>query len=324
MVAVPDWRLEALSKMSNTKKIIPAAVEFVDIAGLVKGAAEGQGLGNKFLSHIRETDAIAQVVRMFDDADVLHVDGEVDPLRDIEVINTELALADLESAAKAVQRLEREARTNNKEAQEALGVARKLNDALEKGNQAREVPLDEREQEIAATFQLITMKPILYVLNRKSGTVNIDGEDTERWRVLKNFLDHSNAQYVFVDAGVESELRDIHDDEKDMFRREFGVQESGVDALIRAGYQLLDLISFFTTGVEETRAWTIKRYSTAPIAGAAIHSDFRDKFIRAEVVTTEALLEAGSWSKAREKGTLRTEGKEYVVQDGDVMVFLHS
>lgn len=324
VVAVPDWRLQALSKMSNTRKIIPAAVEFVDIAGLVKGASEGQGLGNQFLAHIRETDAIAQVVRMFDDEDVLHVEGAVDPLRDIEVINTELALADLETVTKRVERLQRDARGNDPVAKEELAAAQKVLATLEKGNQARETILDEREAELIRSMQLITMKPILYVLNRKAGAVNIDAENAERWRELTDFFERTKSHHVFVDAGVEAELSDMHEDDKDIFRREFGVVESGIDALIRGGYELLDLISFFTTGEVETRAWTIRRGAKAPEAGAAIHTDFRDKFIRAEVVTTEALLEAGSWAKAREKGVLRTEGKEYVVQDGDVMVFLHS
>lgn len=323
---MPDSRLHALTDLAHSKKTIPAAVEFVDIAGLVKGAAEGQGLGNQFLAHIRETDAIAQVVRMFDDPDVLHVDGEVDPLRDIEVINTELALADLESLTKRAERLERDARGNDPVAKELLGTVRKLLAVLEHSGQARDavVNLNEREYELAQGLQLITMKPILYVLNRKAGAVNIDAEDGERWRVLQNFFHKTGAHYVFVDAGVEADLRDVGEDEQEMFRREFGILESGVDGLIRAGYRLLDLISFFTTGEDETRAWTIRRGSTAPVAGAAIHSDFRDKFIRAEVVTTHDLLNAGSWGKAREKGVLRTEGKEYIVQDGDVMVFLHS
>jgi len=324
VVAVPDRRLDALSKMSNTQKIVPAAVEFVDIAGLVKGASEGEGLGNQFLTHIREVDAIAEVVRMFDDEDVLHVAGRVEPMQDIEVIDMELTLADLQSAQKRLERLERDSKNGDRDLVAERDVLRKLVPALTQGKAARTVPLDEKEMKIAKTFQFLTMKPILYVLNRKSGCVNVDAENGERWRELRGFLERSGAQYVFVDAGVERELSDVHDDERADFRRELGVADDGIDTLIKAGYSLLDLISFFTTGEKETRAWTIKRGSTAPEAGAAIHTDFKDKFIRAEVVHWDKLLEAGSWSKAREKATLRTEGKDYVVQDGDVMEFLHS
>ncbi|TSC62834.1 MAG: GTP-binding protein YchF [Parcubacteria group bacterium Athens0416_74] len=324
VVAVPDHRLDALSKMSNTQKIVPAAVEFVDIAGLVKGASEGEGLGNQFLTHIREVDAIAEVVRMFDDEDVLHVAGRVEPMQDIEVIDMELTLADLQSAQKRLERLERDSRNGDKDLVAERDVLRKLVPALTQGKAARTVSLDEKEMKIAKTFQFLTMKPILYVLNRKSGCVNVDAENGERWRELQGFLERTGSQYVFVDAGVERELSDVHDDERADFRRELGVADDGIDTLIKAGYSLLDLISFFTTGEKETRAWTIKRGSTAPEAGAAIHTDFKDKFIRAEVVHWDKLLEAGSWSKAREKATLRTEGKDYVVQDGDVMEFLHS
>ncbi len=324
VVPVPDPRLRALAKMSNTQKIVPAIVEFVDIAGLVKGASQGEGLGNQFLTHIREVDAIAQVVRMFDDDDVHHVAGQVDPRQDIEIINMELVLADMQSAEKRLDRVERDSKSGDKELIVERDVLRKIVPILRAGKAARTVVLDEKEMMIAKAMQLLTMKPILYVLNRKSGTVNVDAEKGERWRELREFLDSENAGYVMVDAGVENELADVHDDERADFRRELGVADDGLDALIKAGYTLLDLISFLTTGEKETRAWTIKRGSTAPEAGAAIHSDFRDKFIRAEVVRWDVLLEAGSWSKARDKGVLRTEGKEYVVADGDVMEFLHS
>ncbi|MEK7133942.1 MAG: redox-regulated ATPase YchF [Patescibacteria group bacterium] len=324
IVAVPDHRLQALAKMSNTQKIVPAIVEFVDIAGLVKGASQGEGLGNQFLTHIREVDAIAQVVRMFDDEDVHHVAGAVDPRQDIEIINMELVLADMQSAEKRLDRIERDSKGGDKELVAERDVLRKIAPALRAGKAARTVALDEKELMIANTMQLLTMKPILYVLNRKSGTVNVDAEGGERWRELREFLDAEKAGYVMVDAGVENDLSDVHDDERADFRRELGVGSDGLDDLIKAGYKLLDLISFFTTGEKETRAWTIRRGSTAPEAGAAIHTDFREKFIRAEVVRWDVLLEAGSWSRAREKGVLRTEGKEYVVADGDVMEFLHS
>lgn len=324
VVAVPDFRLDRLAEMSHSEKKVPAAVEFVDIAGLVKGASEGEGLGNQFLQHIRETDAIAEVVRMFDDEDVHHVAGQVDPVRDIEIIDMELVLADLQSAEKRLERLERDSKNGDKELVAERDVLRKVVPVLQAGKAARTVQLDPKEIEIAKTWQMLTMKPILYILNRKSGTVNVDAENGERWRALQNFLSDAGAQYVFVDAGVESDLSDVHDDERADFRRELGVQSDGLDDLIKGGYALLDLISFLTTGEKESRAWPIKRGSTAPVAGAAIHSDFKDKFIRAEVIHWDKLLEAGSWSKAREKGTLRTEGKEYIVQDGDVMEFLNS
>lgn len=325
VVAVPDHRLDALAKMSNTQKTIPAAVEFVDIAGLVKGASEGEGLGNQFLTNIRETDAIAEVVRLFDDEDIHHVAGQIDPRHDIEIIDMELVLADLQTAEKMLERAERDSKGNDKEIIATRDVLRKIVPALQNGKAARTVQLDDDKEKLAAKrLNLLTMKPLLYVLNRKAGAVNIDAENGPRWRELKDYLDNSGAKYVFVDAGVEHELSEVHDDERADFRRELGVVDDGINNLIRGGYELLDLISFFTTGEKETRAWTIKRGSTAPEAGAAIHTDFKDKFIRAEVIAWDKLLEAGSQAKAKEKGQLRIEGKEYVVKDGDVMEFLHS
>lgn len=324
VVAVPDDRLQRLAEFSKSVKSVPASVEFVDIAGLVKGASEGEGLGNQFLQNIRETDAIAEVVRMFDDEDIHHVNGEADPARDIDIIDLELVLADLESAKKRLERVERDSKGGDKDIILERDTLRKIVPVLEAGKPARSAVLDEKERDAAKAFHFLTMKPVLYVLNRKSGAVNIDAEGGERWHHLKRFLDESGAQYVFVDAGVEKELSDVHDDERAEFRRELGVATDGLDDLIRGGYRLLDLISFFTTGETESRAWTIRRGSTAPEAGAAIHSDFRDKFIRAETIHWDKLLEAGSRAAAREKGWIRAEGKEYVVQDGDVMEFLHS
>lgn len=324
VVAVPDARLDTLAEMSHSAKKIPAAVEFVDIAGLVAGASKGEGLGNQFLSHIREVDAIAQMVRIFDDEDVHHVSGEVNPLHDIEVINIELVLADLESVEKRIGRLERDVKGGDKALITEFEVLKKILPTLKEGRAARTVELAEEERLAARSLQLLTMKPILYILNRKNGAINVDAEGGDRWRALQGFLETSGAEWVTVDAGVENELSDVHEDERDDFRRELGVIDSGVDALIRHGYHLLDLISFFTTGPDETRAWTIHRGDTAPMAGAAIHTDFRDKFIRAEVIAWDKLFEAGSYGKAREQGLLRLEGKEYIVQDGDVMEFRHS
>ncbi len=324
VVAVPDHRLDALAKMSNSKKMVPAIVEFVDIAGLVKGASEGEGLGNQFLQHIREVDAIAEVVRIFDDEDVHHVAGHVDPRHDIEIIDMELVLADLQSAEKRLERAERDSKGGDKEIVAECDVLRKIVPALHSGKAARTVALTDAEMPTAKKLQLLTMKPLIYVLNRKSGVINIDAEKGERWRELMSFIEHSGAQYVMLDAGVEQELSDVHSDERGDFRRELGVADDGLDALIKGGYKLLDLISFFTTGEDESRAWTIHRGDTAPMAGAAIHTDFRDKFIRAETIQWDKLLESGSWAKAKEKGQVRAEGKEYVVQDGDVMEFRHS
>lgn len=324
VVAVPDHRLEALARMSNSAKVVPAVVEFVDIAGLVKGASEGEGLGNQFLSHIREVDAIAEVVRIFDDEDVHHVAGTVDPRYDIEIIDLELVQADAQSAEKRLERLERDSKGGDKAIIAERDVLRKIVPILKAGKPARTISLTPEEQLTAKSLHLLTMKPILYILNKKSGALNLDAENGPRWRELKDFLDASGATYVLVDAGVENELGDVHGDEKADFRRELGVADDGLNALIKAGYELLNLMSFLTTGETESRAWTIARGSTAPQAGAAIHSDFRDKFIRADTINWEKLIEAGSWTKAREKGWVRTEGKEYIVQDGDVLEFKHS
>jgi hypothetical protein len=324
VVPVPDERLKRLSQMSQSQKTLPAVIEFVDIAGLVKGASEGEGLGNQFLQNIREVDAIAEVVRLFDDEDIQHVHGETDPARDIDVINLELVLADLQSAQKRLERLERDSKNGDKELVAERDVLRKIVPVLKEGKAARTVELTEKEMVYAKPMHLLTMKPILYVFNRKSGVINVDAEKGERWMHLQRFLEEQQAQYVYLDAGVERDLSDVHEDERADFRREMGISEDGLNALIKAGYHLLDLISFFTTGEKESRAWTIKRGSKAPEAGAAIHSDFRDKFIRAEVIAWDKLLEQGSFTTARGKGMIRTEGKEYVVQDGDVMEFLHS
>ncbi len=324
VVAVPDVRLDRLSAMSQSEKTIPAAVEFVDIAGLVKGASEGEGLGNQFLAHIREVDAVAQVVRVFDDEDITHVHGAVNPMHDIDIINIELVLADTATVHKRMNTLAREVKSGDKEAKTLMGALEKILQTLEAGKLARTTLLDEKELALVKELHLITMKPFMYVLNKKNGAYNVHEHDGERRDTLKRFLEDAGAHWVEVDAGVEHELKDVHTDEAAEFRREFGVIESGVDELIRAGYALLDLISFFTTGPKESRAWTIQRGATAQEAGAAIHSDFRDKFIRADVIQWDTLLRAGSWATAREDGLIRTEGKAYTVADGDVMEFKHS
>lgn len=325
VVAVPDERLGKLSAFSASKKTVPAAIEFVDIAGLVKGAAEGNGLGNKFLSHIREVDAIAEVVRIFEDENVIHVDGKINPVSDIEVIDLELVLADLAVVTKRLDSVSRDVKRGLKEAVIEGAGLKKVHDALAAGKSARTVlaSLEETEAPFIKNLQLLSAKPILYVLNKKAGGKNLDeiAATDPRFTQLTDFLTSLGAQWVIVDAKVENELKDLEGADKEMFRKELGASDDGINNLIRGGYKLLDLITYFTTGEDETRAWTIHRNSTAPIAGTAIHTDFKDKFIRAEVIAWDKLLEAGSYAAAREKGLVRTEGKEYIVLDGDVIEF---
>lgn len=306
IVKVPDLRLQQLATMSHSAKVIPAIVEFVDIAGIVKGASTGEGLGNKFLSNIREVDAIAQVVRVFQNENITHVNNSIDPERDMEIINTELILADLETINKVKTRLEKDVRGQKKDAAEQLLVVNKLQAALEAGQLANEVTLnleDENTKIITRELSLLTMKPFLFVYN----VADINEK-------LSDNLEKRN--HIKLDIKIEEELIEMSAAEA----QEMGIQ-SNIDSLIIEAYELLGLITYFTTGEDETRAWTIPKGWTAPLAGTAIHTDFKDKFIRAEVIHWDKLLEAGSWSKARELGTLRLEGKDYVVQDGDVIEF---
>ncbi len=320
IVEVPDTRLPQLSALSQSVKTIPAAVQFVDIAGLVKGASEGQGLGNQFLSHIREVDAIAHVVRIFEHADIIHVAGKIDPIEDVGVINLELILADLSVVNKRLGSVEKDVRAGLKEAVAERGGLVKVKTALEAEKFARTVELTEEEDKEVRKLNLLTAKKMLYVLNVQSGGKNLDELNDERWTKLMEFLKAEGASYVIVDAALESDLNAVADADRTAMRESFAVR-GGIDHLIVAGYDLLDLITYFTTGETETRAWTIKKGSTAPIAGMAIHTDFKDKFIRAEIVFWKDLIDAGSYGKAREKGTVRTEGKEYIVKDGDVIEF---
>ncbi len=324
VVAVPDNRLATLSSISGSEKLIPAIVEFVDIAGLVKGAAAGEGLGNKFLSNIRETDMIAEVIRIFEDEDVHHVNGAVDPMNDIEVINLELVMADAETVAKRLSNLERDVKRGDKTAVAEKKILEPLLQHLEAGQLANSLEMTDEQKKLVKGLHLLTMKPFLYICNRKQGVFNLDEQNDARWQELLDFFEKTNAEYVVVDAGMEHELKDLEEEEKTEFRREYGAQDSGVESLIRACYHKLGLISYFTTGEKETHAWTVERGSTGPEAGAAIHTDFQTKYIRAQVVSFEDLVAAGSMAKARELGKLRTEGKEYIVQDGDVIEFLHS
>ncbi|HEY0948066.1 MAG TPA: redox-regulated ATPase YchF [Candidatus Paceibacterota bacterium] len=324
VVGVPDTRLDQLAALSKSEKVVPAAVEFVDIAGLVKGASEGEGLGNQFLSHIREVDAILEMVRFFDDPDVTHVHGDVDPARDIEIINLELILADAQSVAGRREKLVRDVKMNNKDALAEDAVLAQIEQALKEGKLARSVSLSEEDAKRIKSLNLLTMKPILYSFNGKAGGHNLSELNDGRAQAAYDLVESMGSHYVEVDARTEHELNDVADEDKDMFRSELGVQVDGLDALIRAAYETLGLITFFTTGPKESRAWTIRRGALAPDAGAAIHNDFKDKFIRAEVVAWDTLLQDGSWSAARDKGDIKTEGKTYEVKDGDVMVFLHS
>mgnify|MGYP003521876413 CR=1 FL=1 len=318
VVAVPDERLHKLADFSQTKKTVPAVVEFVDIAGLVKGASEGEGLGNQFLQHIREVSAIAHVVRLYEDGNLIHVHGKVDPLNDIGVINLELILADLQVVQKRLGSIESEIKKGDKKAIALKEVLLRMQTALENEVLARKVEMTPEEAELMRTLQLITMKPMMYVLNRKSGGTNVTDERLEK---LLAFFKAENAVFTYVDARIENDLKDFEGEEKEMFRKEMGADDDGINDLIKSGYTLLDVITYFTTGVEETRGWTIKRGWNAPMAGTAIHTDFKDKFIRAEVVFWKDLLDSGSYGAAREKGLVRTEGKEYIVKDGDVMEF---
>jgi ribosome-binding ATPase len=301
IVKVPDERLEKLAKMSGSAKIVPTVVEFVDIAGLVAGAAEGEGLGNKFLAHIREVDAIAQVVRVFENKDITHVHNKIDPENDIDVINTELILADLETVQKRIAKLEKEARGQNKEAIKALEIVKNIKNILDEGRLAIDLKFSEEDFELVRDMQLLTWKPMLFVLN----TNEVPRSDLG-----------IRYPFVSIDIKIEEELSQMTPEEA----AELGMK-SNLDRLILKSYEILDLITFLTTGEDETRAWTIKKDSTAPIAGRAIHSDFEEKFIRADVINWQKLLEAGSLAKARDLGWLRTEGREYVVKDGDVIEF---
>ena len=323
VVGVPDERLEKLTKLSESEKTIPAAIEFVDIAGLVKGASEGEGLGNQFLANIRETDAILEVVRFFDDTNILHVDSRVEPVNDIAVINLELILSDSEQVRKRREKLAGDIKAGTKGAFEEDAVLTKLEKSFSEEKLALHAGLTDEEKKRVMYLNLLTMKPILYALNRKSGGKNLDELNDGRAERAFELIKLLGSRYVMVDAASEHELNSVSDEERSSFRQEFGLLEDGIADLIRGAYETLGLISFFTTGEDETRAWTITKGSAAPAAGAAIHTDFADKFIRAEVVSTDDLLSVGSWARAKESAKVRTEGKDYIVKDGDVMVFLH-
>ena len=321
IVAVPDERLSRLSEFSQSKKTIPAAVEFVDIAGLVSGASKGEGLGNQFLANIREVDVIAHVVRIFDNENIVHVHGDVQPVSDIEVINLELVLGDEQTVAKRLGSIDKEIRSQKKGAKEEKGVLIALKELLEAGKMVHSKEWGEEERVIIKNLHLLTAKPMLYVLNRQSDGQNLDELNDERYKQCIAYIEMLNSPYVELDASVESEIAQVADEDKDELRRELSTSTGDVDALIRKGYDMLGLITYFTTGEAETRGWTIRAGATAPEAGAAIHNDFKDKFIRADVIGWQQLLDAGSYGAAREKGLIKTVGKDYIVSDGDVIEF---
>lgn len=326
IVPVPDKRLDKLSTFSKTQKTIPAVVEFVDIAGLVEGASQGEGLGNKFLANIREVDAILHMVRIFDIKDSsgseqTHVYGTIDPLRDIKVINMELILADMETINNRLVKIEKDVKRNYKTAVVEKTVCQKVLTVLENEQLAQTVDLSDDEKVMVRGLHLLTMKPVMYGLNKKSGGQNLDVTDPEKFRAIVEEIQANGSQYVVIDARTEQELSEFDGQDKISMKQELGHTDDGIDQLITTAYTLLGLMTYFTTGEKETRAWTVSTGSTAPQAGAAIHSDFEKKFIRAEVIGCDTLISTGSFAAARAQGLLRTEGKEYIVKDGDVMEF---
>jgi len=317
VVSVPDERLEVLAKISNSEKIVPTRIEFVDIAGLVKGASRGEGLGNQFLANIREVDAIVHVVRCFDNDDIIHVSGSVDPARDIEVINLELALADLGQVEKRVERLRKQAK-NSKEAAEELAILEKILICLNDGISARKVDLSKEEEELIKNLGLLSRKPIIYAANVSEDDLATGNDWVES---VRQIAQQEQAKVVIVSAQVESELVELSEEERKDFLGSLGVEEGGLKSLIKATYELLGLRTYLTTGPQETRAWTIIAGMKAPQAAGVIHSDFERGFIRAETVSYQDLVNSRTMSAAKEKGLVRSEGKEYIVQEGDVLLF---
>ncbi len=320
IVTVPDPRLDVLTKMYNSKKTVPAIIEFVDIAGLVKGASKGEGLGNKFLSHIREVDAVIHVVRCFENTNIVHVEGSVDPARDIEIINMELIFADLDSIDRRIERATKQLK-GDKKYQVEIDVLKHLKEEMETGKTAREVGLSDEEKELLKDLSLLTLKPVIYAANLSEEDLKQGGESNEYFKLLTELAKKENASVIPVSAQIEAEISELDDEEKAMFLEELGLAQSGLDRLIQASYSLLGLISYLTAGEPETRAWTIVKGTKAPGAAGKIHSDFERGFIRAEVIGYDELIEAGSMTAAKEKGWVRSEGKEYVVKDGDIILF---
>ena len=321
VVSVPDERVDRLGKMYDSKKVTHAVIEFVDIAGLVKGASKGEGLGNQFLANIRETDAIVHVVRCFEDTNVVHVDGSVDPLRDIETINLELIFADLEVLERRLSKVSKVARTQ-KEYQKEENLLKNIKELLEAGKPAKaSEPADEDEEKLLKEFSFLTGKPVIYAANVSEEDLADDGASNEGVKKVREFAKEENSEVFVVCAKIEQEISELDDDDKAAFLEDLGVKESGLDKLIKASYELLGLISFLTCGEDESRAWTIKKGTKAPQAAGKIHTDFERGFIKAEVIPYDKLMECGSMTAAKEKGLVGMEGKEYVVKDGDIILF---
>lgn len=322
VVTVPDGRLEVLGDLYHTKKIVPATIEFVDIAGLVKGASKGEGLGNQFLANIREVDAIVHVVRCFEDANIVHVDGNVQPLRDIETINLELLFSDLEILERRIAKTAKVAR-NDKQAAKELNLLERMKEHLEGNQMAKTFSnfQDEEEEVWCSGYNLLTAKPVIYAANVAEEELARDGEGNEGVASVREYAKEEGSEVFVVCAQIEQEIAELEEEEKKMFLEDLGLSDSGLEKLIRASYHLLGLISYLTAGEQEVRAWTIQQGTKAPQAAGKIHTDFERGFIRAEVVSYEELMAAGTYVAAKEKGVVRLEGKEYVVQDGDVMLF---
>lgn len=319
MVTVPDKRLDVLAEMYHPEKYTPAVIEFVDIAGLVRGASKGEGLGNKFLSHIREVDAIVHLVRCFEDSNIIHVDGKVDPLRDIETINLELIFADLEVLEKRIIRTEK-AMKGDKTLKDELDILVRIKEGLENGVSARAIPLTDEEKEKIKDVELLSMKPIIYVANISEDMIGGGFENSEIYKRLSELAKSEGAELISICAQIEAELAELDGEDKKAFLADLGIEESGLDALIRASYHLLGYISFLTAGPKEVRAWTIVNGTKAPQAAGKIHSDMERGFIRAEVISFDDLVACGSVAAAKEKGLIRSEGKDYVFRDGDIVV----
>jgi len=319
VVIVPDERIDVLKNMYNPGRVIPTTYEFTDIAGLVKGASNGEGLGNKFLSHIREVDAVVEVVRCFDDENIIHVDGSVDPIRDIEVINVELVLSDLEIVTSRINRIGKKAMTTkNKDDVKEIELLERIKEALESNIPVRKLGLDEEEKKLISSFNLITLKPIIYALNVEDNDINTGNNYT---KLVEDYAKKEGSETAIICAKLESELSELDEEEKKLFLDDLGIKESGVERLINKTYDLLGLATFFTVGKDEVRAWTFKKGSKAPECAGIIHSDFEKGFIKAEVMSYNDLVNAGSELKVRELGKARIEGKEYIMQDGDICHF---
>ncbi|BFH10769.1 redox-regulated ATPase YchF [Paenibacillus melissococcoides] len=320
VVEVPDERLDKLTELVVPNKTVPTAFEFVDIAGLVRGASKGEGLGNKFLAHIREVDAIVHVVRCFEDENITHVDGKVNPVSDIQTINLELILADLESVEKRLERTKKNMKSGDKKFAQEAEVLERLKEVLYNDQPARSLELTDDEKLLVRDLHLLTMKPVLYAANVSEDGVT-DADNNPYVQQVRDFAAKENAEVVPISAKVEAEIAELDGEDKEMFLQELGLEESGLNRLIKAAYRLLGLYTYFTAGVQEVRAWTIRKGMKAPQAAGVIHTDFERGFIRAEVVSYDDLIAAGSMNAVKEQGKLRLEGKEYVVQDGDVMHF---